>query len=233
MEPIIAIVEDDQRTSEQFANWIRNALPKARIHQLFTREDAESFINEKPVDLLVLDIELGAQRNAGVSVIKEAIRKTNIDVLVVSGLPSEFYRGVMKALDAWDYLVKPVPEHDFIETLLGIIDKSEHMNDVQEESEDETRPSFNLLKGTAQWQKKNLNLTATQLRLLHLLVTRRTDQDSTVSYHELFSVVKSGKNKANIKRQINQIRGAFREVDPEFKQIRTELMRGYRWENPK
>ena len=74
-------------------------------------------------DAVVLDIELGRERHAGVALIN-AINKRHqgTPVLVVSAMPAAIYRSIMKALDAWDYLQKTTfEEADFIETFLDIL----------------------------------------------------------------------------------------------------------------
>jgi DNA-binding response OmpR family regulator len=74
-------------------------------------------------DLVVLDIELGRERHAGVAIIN-AINKSarGTPVLVVSAMPATIYRSIMKALDAWDYLQKTTfSEADFTDTFLEIL----------------------------------------------------------------------------------------------------------------
>ncbi len=50
-----------------------------------------------------------------------------------------------------------------------------------------------------------------------------------VSYDELFEVVKSGRNRDNVRKHISTIRDAFREIDPAFDGIENIPMRGFRW----
>ena len=72
---------------------------------------------------MVLDIELGRERHAGVALINAINkRRQGTPVLVVSAMPAAIYRSIMKALDAWDYLQKTTfDEADFIETFLDIL----------------------------------------------------------------------------------------------------------------
>jgi two-component system, OmpR family, response regulator ChvI len=53
-----------------------------------------------------------------------------------------------------------------------------------------------------------------------------------VSYEELFEVVKSGRNRDNVRKHVSTIRDAFREVDPGFEAIENVPMRGFRWVAP-
>jgi DNA-binding response OmpR family regulator len=223
----IAIIEDDRPTSNQIRQWVERATPDAHIDQWFTREEAEKAVSEVEYDLITLDVELGAQRNAGVSVIKEATRKRKVPIVVVSGMPADLYRGVMKALDAWDYLQKPVGEHVFIETLLETIKLASLQKKPGANVELHIDP---LTQAKPTWKGRRLNLSVTQQRLLHAIYGRRDCPDPTVPYKELFDCVVSGKNNDNIKRQIRQIRIAFEEIEnKKFENIVAEPMKGYRW----
>src|SRR4029453_13050043 len=119
----VAIIEDDAPTSNQLADWIRAARPGIQIDQWYNRDDAEAALAREHYDVVVLDIELNRERNAGVAIIN-AINTLDqgTPVLVVSAMQAAIYREIMKALDAWDYLQKTTfVETDFIETFLDIL----------------------------------------------------------------------------------------------------------------
>ncbi|HPT57802.1 MAG TPA: response regulator, partial [Casimicrobium sp.] len=101
--PMIAVIEDDVPTSNQLKSWIESAAPGIRIDQWFTRDDAEAAIARERYDVIVLDIELGRERHAGVALINAINKQHGTPVLVVSAMPATIYRSIMKALDAWDY----------------------------------------------------------------------------------------------------------------------------------
>lgn len=224
--PRIAIIEDDHPTSNQLAQWAAKAVPGAQIDQLFTRRDAEGAIRSTAYDLITLDIELGAERNAGVALIHEATKSRIVPILVVTGMPADLYRGVMKALEAWDYLQKPVGEHDFNQTLLSMLGAGDDKTQVEEDP----LHIDPLISAHPTWKGHRLNLTATQQRLLHAIYARRNDKDPTVSYEDLYEFLTSGKNTANLKRQISQVRAAFGDVEGKnWNGIVAEPLRGYRW----
>ena len=224
--PRIAIIEDDLPTSNQLAQWASKAVPGAQIDQLVTRKDAEVAIRTTAYDLITLDIELGAERNAGVSLIHEATKSRIVPILVVTGMPADLYRGVMKALEAWDYLQKPVGEHDFNQTLLSMLGAGDGKAQVEEDP----LHIDPLISAHPTWKGHRLNLAATQQRLLHAIYARRNDKDPTVSYEALYEFLTSGKNTANLKRQISQVRAAFSDVEgKKWNGIVAEPLRGYRW----
>src|SRR3990167_2705792 len=225
----VALIEDDQPTSRQLATWIRSARPDIRIDQWFNRDDAENAINRVPYDLVVLDIELGHERHAGVALIN-AINKNRqgTPVLVVSAMPAAIYRSIMKALDAWDYLQKTAfEEHDFIETFLDTPPASRNQAAVAPPAAPADELSLDpLWQRTPIWRGQRINLPLTAQRILATLHQRAGE---VVSYEELFDVVKSGRNRDNVRKHVSTIRDAFREVDPQFEGIENVPMRGFRW----
>ncbi|MGQ3052669.1 MAG: response regulator transcription factor [Roseateles sp.] len=229
--PRIAVIEDDPTTSAQLAGWIRAARPELTVDQWFDRDAAEAALLRERYDLVVLDIELGHERNAGVALINE-INKQGLGtpVLVVSAMPAAIYRSIMKALDAWDYLQKTTfDEAEFVETFLDIL-RTARLR------EPATRPVVRptddsllldpLWQRTPMWRQQRINLPLTAQRILATLHARTGE---VVSYEELFDVVKSGRNRDNVRKHVATIRDAFRDVDPSFDGIENIPMRGFRW----
>ncbi|RYF43497.1 MAG: response regulator transcription factor [Comamonadaceae bacterium] len=224
----VAVIEDDLPTSNQLAGWIKAARPEVTIDQWFSRDEAEAALGRERYDVVVLDIELGHERNAGVALIN-AINKRHqgTPVLVVSAMPAAIYRSIMKALDAWDYLQKTTfEEADFIETFLDILR-------VAKASQPHTPPApaaelslDPLWQRTPTWRGARINLPLTAQRILATLHQRAGE---VVSYDELFDVVKSGRNRDNVRKHVSTIRDAFREIDPAFDGIENVPMRGFRW----
>lgn len=223
----VAVIEDDVPTSNQLRGWIEGARPGIVVEQWFTRDEAEAAIARERYDVVVLDIELGRERNAGVAIINAINKAGTTPVLVVSAMPAAIYRSIMKALDAWDYLQKTTfEESDFVETFLDILRAAK--------SEAETRPvaardelSIDPLRqGAALWRGKRINLPLTAQRILLALYEKR---GQVVSYDDLFLVVKSGRNRDNIRKHVSTLREAFREIDPDFDAIENIPMRGFRW----
>lgn len=227
----VAIIEDDHPTSHQLKEWILSAKENIQVDQWFTRDDAEAAIVSKHYDLVVLDIELGRERHAGVAIIN-TINKHHqgTPVLVVSAMPATIYRSIMKALDAWDYLQKTTfEEADFIDTFLEILRATKHK--VQESSADKLALSDELAidplrQSTPLWRGKRINLPLTAQRILAVLYQRR---GQVVSYDDLYQVVKSGRNRDNIRKHVSTIREAFKEIDENFERIENVPMRGFRW----
>lgn len=228
----VAVIEDDKPTSNQLKSWIEAAWPGIRVDQWFSRDDAEAAVAREAYDLVVLDIELGRERHAGVAIINAINkRQQGTPVLVVSAMPAAIYRSIMKALDAWDYLQKTTfSEADFIETFLEILraSRDRHADKAlaSEAADLQTLLIDPLRQRSTLWLGQRVNLPLTAQRILATLYERRGE---IVSYDDLFAVVKSGRNRDNIRKHISTIRDAFREVDEAFDRIENVPMRGFRW----
>ena len=229
----VAVIEDDLPTSNQLTGWIRAARPELQVDQWFDRDSAEAALARENYDVVLLDIELGRERHAGVALIN-AINKraAGVPVLVVSAMPAAIYRSIMKALDAWDYLQKTTfEEADFVETFLEILRVARERRARREAP---PAPAAELAldplwQRTPTWRGQRINLPLTAQRSHATLVQRPGE---VVSYEELFEVVKSGRNRDNVRKHVSTIRDAFREVDPGFEGIENVPMRGFRWVAP-
>ena len=220
----VAVIEDDHPTSNQLRAWIESARPGIVVDQWFSRDDAEAAIARERYDLVVLDIELGRERHAGVAIINAINKRHATPVLVVSAMPATIYRSIMKALDAWDYLQKATfEEADFVETFLEILRAVPAQAPATSAAELSMDP---LRQRTPMWRGHRINLPLTAQRILAALFAKR---GQVVSYDELFDVVKSGRNRDNIRKHVSTIRDAFREIDPGFACIENVPMRGFRW----
>lgn len=224
----VAVIEDDLPTSNQLAGWIRAARPGIHIDQWFDRDSAEAALARENYDAVVLDIELGRERHAGVALINALNkRRAGVPVLVVSAMPAAIYRSIMKALDAWDYLQKTTfEEADFIETFLEVLRVARERGVASAPPADAELALDPLWQRTPTWRGQRINLPLTAQRILATLYQRRGE---VVSYEELFEVVKSGRNRDNVRKHVSTIRDAFREVDPSFTAIENVPMRGFRW----
>ena len=229
----VAVIEDDIPTSNQLRGWIESAKPGIRVDQWHTRDDAEAALAREDYDLVVLDIELGRERHAGVALINAINKSRPTPVLVVSAMPATIYRSIMKALDAWDYLQKATfEESDFIDTFLEILRAAKDRAGAKEGAPASGGNDLSidpLRQKTPMWRNQRINLPLTAQRILMALYEHR---GQVVTYEQLFQVVKSGRNRDNIRKHVSTIRDAFREVDAEFSSIENIPMRGFRWAEP-
>jgi DNA-binding response OmpR family regulator len=226
----VAVIEDDLPTSQQLRAWIEAAKPGVIVDQWMNRDDAEAALAKEHYDVVVLDIELGRERHAGVAIINAINKQSKTPVLVVSAMPATIYRGIMKALDAWDYLQKTTfDESEFVDTLLEMLRASKQR--ASEEIDNASEVSNELLldplrQNSALYKGQRVNLPLTAQRILAALHAKRGE---VVSYDDLYAVVKSGRNRDNVRKHVSTIREALKEIDANFDEIENVPMRGFRW----
>ncbi len=230
----IAIVEDDKDVNDLFYRWIMEVKPECHIDQYFDRDTTEKGLVNNQYDLIVLDIQLGWERNAGIGIINGINVNKPCPVLVVSGLSSDIYRPIMRELKVWDYMVKPVSEEqkDFFLTLVMDaikVSSANHKNNNKQEDNKLPEPDLQLdplRQMQASWKGQRLNISLTDQRIVHYIVT---NADKLVTFKELFPLVPTGRNQTNIRSHIHAIRDAFKDVDKDFDRLHNVPMAGYIW----
>lgn len=232
----IAIVEDDKSTNDTFHGLLKTRWPDCRVDQFLNFESANEALAKVRYDLVISDIDLGpgTDRYGGAKIAK-LLHEKQSPLLVVSGLPQpELHREMFKALDAWDYLQKPVNEHDFINQVSRAITFSQ----AQERGplnfdnfQTPATPDPNLkidLRSTIRvtWKGERVNLSMTQIRILQTLVEQA---NHAVTFETLFDRIDSGRNKENLRVHIGSIRREFSAIDSEFDSVKNVPMHGYMW----
>jgi len=233
----IAVIEDDQATSDLFARWLRELQTTdgpIEVVQAHTRDDAERLLRSERFDLICMDIQLGHERNAGVGLINTVHRQNHGPVLVISGAPADTYRSIMRELEAWDYLVKPLAEENKDSFLEFVSRALRHQQTTLQHSAPNATSTAKglevdpLNKTSATFRGRRINLPLTGQRIAKLLSDR---SGQLVTYAELYDMIATGHNTTNIRAHIQVIRNAIREVDPEFDAIKSVPMAGYMWKS--
>ena len=118
-------------------------------------------------------------------------------------------------------------EADFIDTFLDILRTTQTQTPQATATEaGDVLVLDPLWQRTPTWRGERINLPLTAQRILATLHQRCGE---VVSYDDLFEVVKSGRNRDNVRKHVSTIREALREVDPGFEGIENVPMRGFRW----
>lgn len=233
----IAVVEDDRPTNDTFKGYVLKAWPGSVVEQYFDFDSAQRALAAASYDLVICDIDLGAgsDKYGGIKISK-ALDSTRTPLLVVSGLPQpDLHREICRALDAWDYLQKPVTEADFRSQIVRAVTYRQAI--VQRgDAPAGPPPRFSTDPDIAidlhsrvkvRWKGRPVNLSLTQVRLLETLVH---NANRPVSYEALFEQIDSGRNKENLRVHIAAIRTALKEADPAFDdRLHNTPMLGYLW----
>ena len=227
----IAVIEDVQATNDEFRDFLLDIWPDCQVKQYLTFEQAIAGVKSIDFDLIVSDIDLGegTDRYGGIKIAKE-LDSQRTPFLVVSGSPQpELQRDIFRALDAWDYLQKPVTAADFaLQARRAIAFRlAQTKND---ETVVRSGVSDLVIDLTARemvtWKGKRVVLSMTQIRLVQKMIENLNE---VVPYESFFSEIDSGRNKENLRVHIAGVRDAFKDIDTNFKRIETKMMIGYSW----
>jgi two-component system response regulator ChvI len=227
----IAVIEDHQATNDEFKAFLIELWPDCKVEQYLTFAQAITGVKSIDFDLIVSDIDLGdgTDRYGGIKIAK-ALDSQRTPFLVVSGSPQpELQRDIFRALDAWDYLQKPVTSGDFaLQARRAIAFRLAQTRN----SEPEVRVGVQDLaidladRAMVRWKGRRVILSMTQIRLVQKMIE---NLNQVVPYADFFGDIESGRNKENLRVHIAGIRDAFKDVDPSFKRISTTTMIGYSW----
>lgn len=222
----IAVIEDNEDVNNALAKFCRELGAEYKVEQFFDRESAENAIKITNYSLIVLDIELPPEKNAGIGIIYTNVNHHKSPVMVVSGLDQTQYRNVMTQLDVWDYLEKPIPAdgQEFISSALKVLRAKN--NEVSEQDTDSL--THDNSTGKVFYNGKPLNLPQTAKLILLYTYNHR---GKYVPYQEYFALVKSGKNPEAIRQHVKTIRDAFTEAGIESDHITVIRMKGLQWQD--
>lgn len=222
--PKIAVMEDDDIAGENFVKWIQQGITNSEVLRFGTLDSCKAALDHHVFDVIVLDIKMGMIQNAGIELMKRIDHLSPVPpVLVVSGLQPDLYRGVTRALGAWDFLQKPCADHDLIAEVSSMLKDAGDKKSSVSSGDLRIDP---LKKSALQWKGQQVNVTQTGLRIVHMLVEAR---GQAATYQQLFEAVRSGKTESNIRKHIGAIRAAFKEVDPDFNCIHVAPQLGFMW----
>jgi DNA-binding response OmpR family regulator len=227
----IAIIEDDPPTRQTFASWLMEYDDSFEIEQLGSRTAAEAAISQKHFDLVVLDIRLGSDSNAGVGLIHDLGKRQSCPVIVVSGMPADIYRGIMYQLEAWDYLTKPADQAALIAVVRNALkDKPSVLPAGSTPAAAELPEGLDLNpleKKHPLWHGQRLILPMTAQRILFQIAR---SSGRPVSFADLIKVMPYAGTQGAVKTHVSTIRTAFRAIDPAFSKIINVPLVGYLWQ---
>lgn len=225
----IALVEDDEIILGNYADFLGRA--GFQVDRYATKDLALRGLRERPPELVLLDISLNGERDAGFGICSEIRRRNpSLPVIFLTSHDAEVDRISGLRLDADDYLTKDVS----LDYLVVRIEALFRRRDAyaapgsQAARTPDAVPDIELDadRSSAQWRSRPLNLTLTQFWILQELC--RTP-GRTRSVTELMRAAKLTVAPNTIAAHVKAIRDAFLRLDAGFDRIRTERGRGYRW----
>ena len=173
MAKTIAIVEDDP---DQRANYTDAITKKGyQVAAYASREEALEGFDQALPDLVILDIILGEEVDAGFQLCRELLaRAPSLPVIFLTERINEIDKISGLRLGAWDYLPKPISLEYLAERISSLI----RINEFREENAEKESPTAKrigdlMLDQDAliiSWQGERIDLSGTEFRMLAKLV---------------------------------------------------------------
>lgn len=234
MPHTIAIVEDDDVQLSNYADLLRSY--HFNVDTYATKESALQGLRRKPPEMVLLDLNLQNERDAGFEICAEIRKNTpQVPIVFVTAYDSEVERITGLRLGADDYISKDM-SLDFlivrVETLFRRCRTYQAAAQPVNAESTATRTARELRldteTSTATWGGMQLELSLTQFWMLAELYT---NPGLARSHEELMRAGKIVVEVNTVAAHVKAIRDQFRRIDPTFEQIATERGRGYRWVN--
>ncbi|MXW49390.1 MAG: response regulator [Gammaproteobacteria bacterium] len=229
----IAIVEDDP---DQRANY-RDAITKKGYEVVAygsRREALERMDGDLP-DLVILDIILGDEVDAGFQLCRELLFKSpSLPVIFLTERINEIDKISGLRLGAWDYLPKPISLDYLAERISSLLRINEvRAENAERESSTARKIGHLTLDQDAllvSWKGQRIDLSGTEFRMLAKLVRV---PGHAVSYETLMNAtMQSLVTNNTINTHMRNIRKKFERLDANFACIKSEYGFGYRWLPP-
>lgn len=229
MAKTIAIVEDDP---DQRDNYVDAIVKKGYLVTTYSNrlEALEGFERELP-DLVILDIILGDEVDAGFEICRDLLVKSpSLPVIFLTERIAEIDKISGLRLGAWDYLAKPISLDYLAERISSLL----RINEARGQST--TGNATAKLVGDlsldqeallVSWKNQPINLSGTEFRMLAKLVRV---PGHAVSYETLMNAtMQSLVTNNTINTHMRNIRKKFEGIDADFDCIKSEYGFGYRW----
>tara|TARA_A100001037_G_scaffold299919_1_gene326483 strand:+ start:2622 stop:3320 length:699 start_codon:yes stop_codon:yes gene_type:complete len=230
MARTIAIVEDDPDQRANYADAI--TMKGYQVNAYANREEALEGFDEALPDLVILDIILGDEVDAGFQLCRDLLAKSpSLPVIFLTERINEIDKISGLRLGAWDYLPKPISLDYLAERISSLL----RINEVRAENEEETSATAKRIGDLVldqdallvSWRGHRIDLSGTEFRMLAKLVRM---PGHAVSYETLMNAtMQSLVTNNTINTHMRNIRKKFEKVDQGFASIKSEYGFGYRW----
>lgn len=225
----VAIVEDE---ADQRNNY-RDALARKGfdVAVYASRDEALRGFEASLPDLVVLDIVLGDEMDAGFEICRQLLaRAPLLPVIFLTERLDEIDKISGLRLGAWDYLPKPISLEYLAERITSLMRIAQVRSGENLVSSSARQVGHLVLDQDAllvTWKGRPLELSGTEFRMLSKLVRV---PGHAVSYDTLMAAtMQSLVTNNTINTHMRNIRKKFEQVDADFRNIKSEYGYGYRW----
>lgn len=227
MSKLISIVEDEPLIRENYADALHKQGYKVEI--LGGKEEAlERFNNHLP-DLVLLDIGLGDDSEAGFDICRNLRGKSaTLPIIFLTARDSDLDVVSGLRLGADDYLTKDISLANLCARITAFFRRLDAIKspDTEESLLQRGPLTLDMDRLTTYWNEQPVDLTLTEFWLVHSLARR---PGHVKNRDQLMQDAKIVVDDATITSHIKRLRNKFLGIDQKFKSIDTVYGMGYRW----
>jgi len=223
----IAIIEDDPAIGANYADALSAHGYAVRLYA--DRESAMAGLRDRPPDLVLLDIGLGGEPDAGFALCRELRgRSATLPIIFLTARDNEFDMVAGLRLGADDYVTKSVSLPHLLARVAALFRRAA-LGTAAEGGEDSLNRGalgIDLKRFTVRWNGRAVDLTLTEFWLVHALARH---PGHVKNREQLMAEAHIVVDDSTITSHIKRMRRKFIVVDAAFDRIDTVYGMGYRW----
>jgi two-component system, OmpR family, response regulator len=225
---LVAVVEDEIAIRDNYLAGLRRQ--GYRVAGYGTRKEAlAAFANRMP-DLVIIDVNLGAEVEGGFELCRELrARSTQLPIIFLTARESELDAVSGLRLGADDYLTKRTSIEHLLARVAALFRRVEALRagDAPGERLEQGFLTLDRDRMSAHWKSQPVPLTLTEFWVVHALALH---PGHVRSREQLMAAANVVLDDGTVTSQIKRIRAKFASVDATFDAIETVYGMGYRWQ---
>ena len=224
---LVAVVEDDAAIRDNYLAGLRRQ--GYRVAGYSSRKDALAAFENRLPDLVVIDVNLGAEVEGGFELCRQLrARSAQLPIIFLTARESELDAVSGLRLGADDYLTKRVSLEHLLARVAALFRRVEALSSSEEESDRLEQGSLVLDRDrmTAQWRGEAVPLTLTEFWVVYALALH---PGHVKNREQLMAAANAVLDDGTVTSQVKRIRAKFLGIDPSFDAIQTVYGMGYRW----
>ncbi len=227
MSRTVAIVEDDAPIRNNYADALRRQ--GYRVQTFATRGDAMNAFRTRLPDLVLLDIGLRDEIDAGFEMCRELRAMSGkLPIIFLTARDSDYDAIAGLRLGADDYLTKDVSLPHISARISTLFRRVEAMRDPTDQHSERACGDLTIDpdRVVARWRGSTVDLTLTEFWIVNALTKNPGHVKTREQLMQDANVVVDD---TTVTSHIKRIRRKFHVIDPGFDRIETVYGMGYRW----
>lgn len=227
MSQHIAIVEDEAALAANYRDALERQGFSVAIYD--NRRAATQAFEQQLPDLAIIDVGLGDDIEGGFELCRDLrSRAAELPIVFLTARDSELDIISGLRLGADDYLTKDISQAHMLARIVALLRRVKALRapEASEHMIERGPLTLNLERMTAFWQGQAIDLTVTELWIVHALARHAGHVKNRQQLMDAANVVLDDNS---ITSHIKRIRRKFQAVDPNFNAVETAYGMGYRW----